>query len=158
MSPPLSASTVAVSMPLSIAPVLSVAKFSPLSVCPGTWTYAMPPPPTRAFFRQPLKVLPLPQPYRPHRLDMAPVSHPLVNLPSLRQLNSFTVHLPSLPSPLPFPAGIYVVPAAPSSVLALVPTAASPLRLTTTWNFKCRQAQPQHRVLHHPNHSIILVV
>jgi len=158
MSPPLSASTVAVSMPLSIAPVLSVAKFSPLSVRPGTKTYPMPLPPTRAFFKQPLKVQLLPQPYRPLRLDMAPASLPLVNLPSLRQLNLFAVYLPSLPSPLPFPAGIYLVLAAPSSVLAPVPTGASPLRPTTTWNFKCRQAQPQHRVLHYPNPSINLGV
>jgi len=158
MPPPLSALTVAVSMPLSMAPVLSVAKFSPLSVRPGTITYPMPPPPRRAFFRQPLNIPLLPQPYRPLRLDTAPVSLPLVNLPSLRQSNPLAVHLPSLPSPLPFPAGISLVLAPPSSGLAPVPTGASPLRPTTTWNFKCRQAQPQHRVLHHRNHSIILVV
>jgi len=85
-------------------------------------------------------------------------SPPLVSLPRLRQSNLFAVHLPSLPSPLPFPAGISMVLAAPSSVLAPGPTGASPLRPTTTWSFKCRQARPQHRVLHHPNHSIILVV
>ena len=88
----------------------------------------------------------------------APVSLPLVSLPGMRQSNLFAVHLPSLPSLLPFPAGIFLVLVAPSSVLAPVPTGASPLRPTTTWNFKCPQAQPQHRVLHHPNHSIILVV
>jgi len=154
---PLSASIVAVSMPLLTALVLSVVKFSPLSARPGTKTYPMPPPPTPAFFRQPLKVPLLPQPYRPLRLDMALSSLPLVSLPSLRQSNSYAVHLPSLPSPLPFPAGISLVLAAPSSVLAPMPTGASPLRPTTTWSFKCRQAQPQHRVLHHPNHSIILV-
>jgi len=156
--PPYSASTVAVSMPLSMATVLSVTKFSALSVHPWTKTYPMPLPPTRAFFKQPLKGQLLPQPYRPLRLDMAPASLPLVNLPSLRQLNSFAVDLPTLRSPLPFPAGIYLVLAAPSSVLALVPTGASPLRPTTTWNFKCRQAQPQHRVLHHPNPSTTLGV
>jgi len=158
MRPPLFESTVAVSTPLLMAPVLSVAKFPPLPARPGTKTYRMLPPPTWAFFKQPLKVQLLPQPYRPLRLDMAPVSLPLVNLPSLRQLNSFAVHLPSLPSPLPFPAGIYLVLAARSSMLAPVPTGASPLRPTTTWNFKCRQAQPQHRVLHYPNPSITLGV
>jgi len=61
-----------------------------------------------------------------------PVSLPLVSVPSLRQSNSFAVHLPSLPLPLPFPAGIFLVLAAPSSVLAPVPTGASPLRPTTT--------------------------
>jgi len=147
---PLSASTVAVSMPLSMALVLSLVKFSPLSVRPRTKTYLMPPPPMRALFRQPLKVPLLSQPYRRLQLNMAPVSLPLVSLPSLRQSNTFAVHLPSLHSPLAFPAGIILVLIAPSSLLAPVPTGVSPPRPTTTWNFKCRQAQPQHTVLYSP--------
>ena len=101
MPPPLSASIVAVSMPLWMGLVLSVVKFSPLSARPGSKTYLMPRPPTRAFLRQPLMIPQLPQPYRQLRRDMAPVSLPQVSLPSLRQSNSFAVHLPSLPSPLP---------------------------------------------------------
>jgi len=155
MPPPLSASTVVVNTSPLIAPVLFVAKSSALSVYRGTKRNPMPL--MRAILKPPLRVQLLPQPYPPLRLGMSPASLPLPNLPNPRQSSPFAAHLPSLASPVPFPAGITLVLAAPFSVLAPVPTRASPLRPTSPWKFRCRQAQPQHRVLHHPNSPRILV-
>jgi len=96
--------------------------------------------------------------YRPLQLGTVLVSLPLANLPNLKPLNWLAARPPSLASLLPSPAGTSLVLAAPSSELAPVPTGASPRRPMCTSIFRCRQAQPKHRVLHHPNHYIILVV
>jgi len=137
--PLLSVSTVVGSMPLSMAPVPSAAKSSPPSVLLGTKTFPMPP--TWASPKPPLRAQLLTQLCRPPQPGTVLVSLQLVNLPNLKPLNSFAARLHSLTSPPLFPAGTSLVLAAPSSVLAPVPTGASPLRPTTTWNFKCRQPQ-----------------
>jgi len=154
--PPLSVSTAVVIMPLLIAAVPSVAKSSPLSVLQGTKIFPMPP--MRASPTPPLRVQLLTPLYLPLQPGTVLVSLPLANLPNLKPLEWFAAHLPRIASPLTSPAGTSLVLAAASSELAPVPTGASPLRPTSTWIFRCRQAQPPHSVLHHPNHSIILVV
>ena len=156
MPAPLSASTVVANTPPSMAPVPSAAKPSLLSILPGTKIFPMPP--MRASLKPPLSVQLLPQLCRPLQPGTVLVSLLLANPPNLKPLDLVAAHPPSRTSPPPSPAETSLVLAAPSSVLAPVPTGASPLRPTTIWNFKCRQPQPQHRVLHHPNHSIILVV
>jgi len=108
--------------------------------------------------QQPPRVRLFTQLYRPIKAGMVLVSLPLVSLSNPNPLNWFVARLPNLTLPLPSPAGISLVLAAPSAEQAPVPTGASTRRLTSTWSFRCRQTQPQHRVLHHPNHSIILVV
>jgi len=154
--PLLSVSTVVGSTPRSMAPVPSAAKCSPPSVLLGTKTFPMPP--TRASPKRPLRAQVLTQLCRPLQPGTVLVSLLLGNSPNLKLLNLFAARLHSLTSPPPFPAGTSLALVVASSVLSPVPTGASSLRLTTTWNFKCRQPQPQHRVLQHPNHSIILVV
>ena len=154
--PPLSMSTAVVSTPLAMAPVPSVAKSAPLSVLLGTKVFPIPP--MCASPKPPLRVQLFTQLYRPLQPGTVLVSLPLANLPNLKPLEWSVARPPSLASPLPSPAGTSLVLAAPYSELAPVPTGASPLRPTTTWYFKCRQPLPQHRVLHHPNHSTILVV
>ena len=154
--PLLSVSTVVVSTSHSIAPVPSAAKSSPHSVLRGTNTFPMPPmwaPP-----KPPLRVQLFTLLFQPLQPGTVLIFLPLANLPNPKLSNWFAAHLPNLTSPLPSPAAISLVLAAPSSEQAPVPTGASPRRPTSTWIFGCRQAQPQHRVLHHPNHSIILVV
>ena len=83
--PPLSVSTVVVSTPSSMAPVLSAAKSSPLSVLPGTKTFPMPP--MRTSFKPPLRVQMLPLLYRLLQPVTALVPLPLANLPNPRLLN-----------------------------------------------------------------------
>jgi len=153
--PPLSVSIVEVSMPLSMAPVPSAAKSSPLSVLPGSKTFLMPP--MWATPKPALRVQRFTQLYRPLQPDTVLVSLPLANLRNLKTLILFAALPPTLALPPPSPAEISLVQAAPSSELAPVPTGASPYRPTSTWIFRCREAQPQHRVLHYPNYSIILV-
>jgi len=154
--PLLCVSTVVGNTPLAMAPVPSTVKSSLPSVLLGTKTFPMPP--MRASPNRPLRVQLLAQLCRPLQPGMVLVSLPLANLPNLKPLNLCAARPPSLPSLPPSPAGTSLVLAGPSSALAPVLTGASPLRLPTTWNFKCRQPKPQHRVLHHPNHSNILVV
>jgi len=154
--PLLSVSTVVVSTPLSMAPVLSALRSSPLSVLLGTKIFLMPP--MLASPKPPFRVQLLTQLYRLLQPGMVLIFLPLPNLPNLKPLDCFALRPPSLTSPLPSPAGTSLVLAAPASELAPVPTGASPRRPMSTWIFICRQPQPQHRVLHHPNHSIILVV
>ena len=154
--PLLSVSTVVVRTPRSMAPVPSAAKCSPLSVLLGTKTF--PTPPMWATPKPPLKVQLFTQLAQPLQPGTDLVSLPIANLPNPKPLSWFTARLPNIDSPLPSPAGTFVVLAAPSSEQAPVPTGASPRRPTSTWIFRCRQAQPQYRILHHPNHSIILVV
>jgi len=151
-----SVSTVVVSTPLSMAPVPSAANSSPLSVLLGTKTFPMPPmwaPP-----KPPLRVKLFTQLYWLLQPDAVLVSLPLANLPNLKRLKWFAALPPTQALPPPSPAETSFVQAAPSSELAPGPTGASPCRPTSTWIFRCREAQPQHRVLHHLNHSIILVV
>ena len=154
--PLLSVSTVVGSTPHSMAPVPSAAKSSPPSVL--LWTKTFPMLPTRASPKPPLRAKLLTQLCRPLQPGTGLVSLLLANPPHLKPLNLFAAHLHSLTSRPPFPEGTYLVLVAPSPVLAPVPTGASLLRPMTTWSFKCRPARPHHRVLHHPNHSIILVV
>jgi len=154
--PLLSGSTVVVSTPRLMAPVPSAAKSSPHSILLGTKTFPMPPmwappklPPRARLFTQP---------YRPLQPGTVLVSLPLASLRNPKLFNWFAARLPNLTSPLPSCEGISLVLEAPSSEQAPVPTGASRRRPTSTWIFRCRQAQPQYRVLHHHNHSIILVV
>ena len=154
-SPP-SGSTVVVSMPSLMAPVLSAVRSSPLFAHQGIKTYPMPP--KRAFLRPPLRVKLPPQPYWLLKPGTVPIFLPLANPPNPRLLSSFAAHLPSLTSPPPSPAGSCLVVTAPSSRLVQVLTGASLRRVTSIWNFRCRQVQPQHRDLHHPNPFITLVV
>jgi len=156
MPPVLFASTVVASMPPSMALVPSAAKSSPLSVLPGIKIF--PTPLMWPSLKPPLRVQLLLQLCQLRQPDPALVSPPPANLPTPKPLDSFGACPPNITLPLPSPAGIYLVVAAPSFELAPVPTGASPPRLMSTWTFKCQEAQPQHRVLHHPNHSIILVV
>jgi len=132
--PPLSVSTAVVSTPLSMAPVPSVAKASPLSVLRGTKIFPMPP--MRASPKPPLRDQLFTQLYRPLQPGTVLVSLPLANLPNLKPLEWSAVRLPRLASPLASPAGTSLVLAAPTSELAPVPTGASPLRPTSTWIFK----------------------
>jgi len=154
--PLLSVSTVVVSTPRSMAPVPFAAKSSPLSVLLRTKTFLMPP--MWANLKPPLKGQLVTQLARPPQPGTVLISLPLVNLPNPKLLSWFAACLPNLTSLLPSPAGTSLVLAAPSSEQAPVPTGASPCQPTSTWIFGCRQPQPQHRVLHHPNHSITLVV
>jgi len=156
MPPPLSVSTVVASTPPSMAHVPSAAKSSPLSVLPGTKIF--PTPPMWASLKPPLRVQLLLQSCLLPQPDTALVSLPPANLPIPRPLDSFGVPPTNLALPLPSPAGISLVLAAPSFELAPVPTGASPPRPTSTWILRCRQALPHHRVLHHPHPSIALVV
>jgi len=79
---PLSVSTVVVTTPLSMEPVPSAAKSSPLSVLPGTKSFPMPP--MRATTKPPLTVQPFIRLYRPLQPGTVLVSLPLVNLPNLK--------------------------------------------------------------------------
>jgi len=102
-------------------------------------------------------------PTAPPNVPATPARHGPRFPPSSESTHPKTVKLvrsgsPSLSLPLLFPTAISLVLAAHSFELIQVPTGASLHRLTSTWIFRCRQAQPQHRVLHHSNHSIILVV
>jgi len=154
--PILSVSTAVVSTPRGMAPFPSAAKSSPLSVLLGTKTFPMPP--MRASPQPPLRVQLLPQLCRLPQQGTGLVSPPQVNLRNPKLFNRFVVRPPSLTSPLRSPTGTSLMLAAPSSEQEVVPTGASPRRPTSTWSFRCRQAQPQHRVLLHPNHPNILVV
>jgi len=156
MPPLLSASTAVPSTPPSMAPVPSAAKSSPLSVLQGTKIF--PTPLMRASLKPPLRVQLLPQSCRLRRPDTAWLSLPPANPPIPGPLDLFEARPPNLMLPLPSPIRISSVLAAPAFELAPVPTGASPPRLASTWSFRCRQAQPQQRVLHNTNHSIILVV
>ena len=126
--PPLSVSTVVVSTPLSMAPVPSAAKSSPLSVLLETKTFPMPP--MWASPKPPLRVQLLTQLYRALQPGTVLVSLPLVNLPNAKPLKWFAAHPPSVASPLPSPAGTSLVLAAPSSELPPVATGACPRRPT----------------------------
>ena len=152
----LSALTVVVSTPLSMAPVPPAAKSSPPSVLLGTKTFPMPP--MRVSPKPPLRVQLLTQLYQLLQPVMVLVSLPLANLPNLKPLNSLAACPPSLTSPLPSLAGISLVLAAPSSGLAPVPTRPSLCRPTFSWIFRCRQTQSQYRAIHHFNPPSILVV
>jgi len=157
MPPLLPVSTLVVSTSLAMAPVPSASKSSPLSVLPGTKTFPMPP--MRASPKPPLRVQLLTQLYRLLQPGMVLVSLLLpANVSNLKPLNSFAARPPSVTSRLPSLAGTSLVLAAPSSKLEPVATGVSPRRPMSRWSFRCRQAQPQYTVLHHPNHSIILVV
>jgi len=151
---PPSVATVVVSTPLSMAPLPSALQSSPLSVLLGTKTFPMADPGGPQTTPQGPTVHPM-VPATPSR--QGPRFTPAGESSNLKPLIWFAACPPNIGTPLP-PAETSLMLAAPSSELAPVQTGASPRRPTSRWIFRCRQAQPQHRVLHHPNHSIILVV
>ena len=120
----LSVSTAVFSPALSMAPVLSAAKSSPLSVLVQTKTFPLHP--KWASPKPPLSAQLLTQLYRLLQPGTVLVSLRLANLAKPKPLNWIGALPASLASPLPSPAGTSLVLTAPSSELAPVPTGASP--------------------------------